>query len=86
MGVSLTWASVTIPVLLRPCSLIALRANIFVESFYLEEPIVKFLCFLNCKLFLLLIPLCRPLVIRWSLQMSRVSAAGLDFVQVCIYL
>ena len=31
-----------------------------------------------CKLFLLLIPLCRTLIIRWCTNVSRISAARLD--------
>ena len=46
----------------------------------LEELLIKFLCFIPHNLFLLLIPLCRPLIMRWCIKLSRISAAGLDNV------
>ena len=48
---------------------------------HLEERFVKLVCFDPCKLFLLLIPLCRPLVIWWCIEVSRIFAKSLDYVQ-----
>ena len=55
--------------------------DITVVSFYLEEHFVKLVRFVPCTPFLLLIPLCRPLVIRWCIDMSRVIAASQVYVQ-----
>ena len=52
--------------------------DIAVVSFSLEELFVEFVCSMSCNLFLLVIPLCRPLVTRWRVWKSSVFAAGLD--------
>ena len=46
--------------------------DIPVVFFYLEERFVKLACFDPCKLFLLLIPLSRPPVIWWCIEVSRI--------------
>ena len=55
--------------------------DIATVSSRLEELFVKFVRFVPCSLFLLLIPLCRPSVIRWCIWRYSVSGAGLDHVQ-----
>ena len=55
--------------------------DIAVVSFCLEALVVKFVSIMPHKLFLLLVPLCGPLVIRWCIWRSPVFTTRLDYVQ-----
>ena len=70
--------------ILRVCRDVTSK-EVFVDitavSFYLEELFVQFVCCVPCKLFLVLTPPCGPLVLRWCIKMSRVSAFNLGCVQ-----
>ena len=48
---------------------------------FLEELLVKFVRSMPCKFFLVLIPLCTSLVVRWCIWRASVLAASLDHVQ-----
>ena len=50
-------------------------------SFRLEELLMKFVCSLPCNIFLLLLPLCTFLVVRWCIWRYSVLAVGLDHVR-----
>ena len=57
--------------------------DIAVVSFCLEDLFVKLVSPCFVKIFLLLLPLCGLLVIRWCIWRSFVFAARLDHVQIC---
>ena len=50
-------------------------------SFYREELFVQFVCFVPCKLILLLIPFCSTLVLWSCIEVSCVLTVSLDYVE-----